>query len=72
MLTSVLPPKTDLTIGFAHIAYPAGAHFARRNAGIRHFQVWNLADLNARAGECHVLAISGLWHNELLGRAGQL
>jgi phosphoglycerate dehydrogenase-like enzyme len=68
----VIPRKEDLTICFAHVAYQLAARFARRDTGIRHFQVWNGADLAARAGEADVLVVSGLWRNELLERAPRL
>jgi D-2-hydroxyacid dehydrogenase (NADP+) len=68
----MLPPKGELTICFAHVAYQLDAQFARRNTGIKSFQVWNRDELDARTGEADVLVISGLWRDELLERAGKL
>jgi phosphoglycerate dehydrogenase-like enzyme len=68
----MLPPKQDLTICFAHVAYQLAAQFAKRERGIPHFQVWNREDLEARVGEADVLVVSGLWRNDLLESAGRL
>lgn len=62
----MIPAKENLTICFAHVAYQLGPQFARRNVGIKHFQVWNREELDKRAGEADVLVISGLWHNGLV------
>ena len=32
------PPKENLTICFAHVAYRMADRFAARNTGIRHFR----------------------------------
>lgn len=68
----MFPGKKELTICFAHVAYQLGPRFAVRNTGINHFQVWNRDDLDRRIGEADVLVVSGLWHNDVLGRAGKL
>ena len=68
----MIPKKEDLTIGFAHVAYQLGPQFAKRDRGIRHFQVWNLDDLRARIGEVDVLVVSGLWRNDLIEHAKKL
>jgi phosphoglycerate dehydrogenase-like enzyme len=62
----MIPAKDKLTICFAHVAYQLGPQFARRNAGIGHFQVWNREELDKRVSEADVLVISGLWHNGLV------
>jgi hypothetical protein len=36
------PAKEELTISFAHVAYRMAERFARRETGIRHFQVSTL------------------------------
>lgn len=64
-----LPPREQLTIGFAHVAYRMKETFAARNTGIRHFQVYDRGELDRRAPEVDVLVISGLWHNGLLDLA---
>jgi len=66
------PPSSDLSICFAHVAYQLEATFARRNTGIRHFQVWSRQELAQRIGEAEVLVISGFWENSLLERATKL
>jgi D-2-hydroxyacid dehydrogenase (NADP+) len=67
-----LPPKDQLTIGFAHAAYQLGAHFASLNTGIRHFEVRSPAELEAKIGEADVLVVSGLWKNALIPAAKRL
>jgi phosphoglycerate dehydrogenase-like enzyme len=68
----VLPPKGELTIGFAHAAYQLGQRFAPRDAGLSSFEVRNFADLEARIAEADVLVVSGMWRNELLAKAPRL
>src|SRR5204862_4710792 len=72
MSQSFLPPKHELTICFAHIAYPMAMVFARRDTGINHFQVSTLDDLTQRVGEADVLVVSGFWRNHLLEHAPRL
>jgi D-2-hydroxyacid dehydrogenase (NADP+) len=67
-----LPERPDLTICFAHVAYQMSATFSARQTGLRHFQVWTLADLMARISEADVLVVSGLWRNFLLDDAPRL
>jgi len=68
----VIPPKDEVTICFAHVAYNMHTQFAKRETGIRSFQVWNRDELDARAGEADVLVISGLWRNDLTEKAQRL
>ena len=68
----MIPQKNDLTICFAHVAYQLEAQFARRNAGIAAFQVWNREELEARLHAADVLVVSGLWRDDLLDRAPRL
>lgn len=72
MLPRALPPKGELTICFAHVAYRLQERFALRNAGIRSFEVRTLDELKARIGEAHVLSVSGLWRNEFVAQAPRL
>lgn len=72
-----MPPQPpaipqDLTICFAHVAYQLEAVFARRETGVRNFQVWTPADVWARLPEADVLLVSGFWQNELLEVAPNL
>ncbi|MBA3479483.1 MAG: D-2-hydroxyacid dehydrogenase [Lautropia sp.] len=46
--------------------------FALRGTGIGHFEVHNLADLQARVGEADVVVVSGLWRNEFIQAAPRL
>jgi D-2-hydroxyacid dehydrogenase (NADP+) len=66
------PPKEDLTICFAHVAYRMADRFALRNTGIRHFQVNTPAEFAARIGEVDVISVSGMWRNDLIPRARKL
>jgi phosphoglycerate dehydrogenase-like enzyme len=68
----MIPPKDQLTICFAHVAYRLQDRFEHRATGIRSFQVWNRGELDDRVGEADVLVVSGLWHDGLLARTGRL
>lgn len=69
---SAFPTREELTICFAHVAYPLAELFAKRNSGLDHFQVWNRGDLSEQIANAHVLVVSGFWNNELLARAPKL
>lgn len=66
------PSHSDLTICFAHVAYQMEATFARRETGLRHFQVWSRQALAERLPEADVLVVSGFWQNSLLENAPKL
>ncbi len=68
----MIPAKPELTVCFAHVAYQFQTPFERRRTGIKSFQVWNRADLEARIGDADVLVISGLWKNDLIEPAKKL
>ena len=68
----MIPPKEDLTIQFAHVAYTLAERFALRETGIRHFQTWTPDDMAARIAEADVLMCSGSWDDGLLAQAGRL
>jgi len=72
MTTRQLPSREDMTICFAHPAYRMAERFGLRKTGIRHCEVRNLADLQARAGEADVVVVSGLWRNDLIQVAPRL
>ena len=72
MTSEALPPREELTIHFAHVAYRLAERFARRETGIRHFQTWNAQDTFRRCAEADVLVLSGLWDNAMLERATRL
>src|SRR5262249_35260531 len=71
-MTQPLPPKDELTICFAHVAYRLAERFAVRNTGIRHFEVRSVEELGARIAEADVLVVSGFWRNEFAARAPKL
>src|SRR6185503_12731207 len=68
----MIPPKDEVTVCFAHVAYNLQTRFAQRGTGIRSFQAWNRDELDARVGEADVLVISGLWRNDLIEKANRL
>src|SRR5581483_3284288 len=68
----MLPPKQDLQILFAHVAYQLGPRFSLRNTGIKYIQAWNREELEKNIGTADVLVISGLWNNDVLEKAGKL
>ena len=68
----MLPPKDRLTVCFAHVAYGMQDRFALRNSGINSFQVRTREELDARLGDFDVLVCSGMWRNDLIGRAPRL
>ena len=57
------PSRGALTVAFAHVAYRAAEEFAARRTGVAHFEVRTLEELERRACEADVLAVSGLWRN---------
>lgn len=72
MTTPALPPREELTIQFAHVAYRLAERFALRDTGIAHFQSWTAADTLDRAPEAHVLICTGFWSPAVLERAQRL
>jgi phosphoglycerate dehydrogenase-like enzyme len=68
----MLPPKDKLTICFAHVAYRLRERFRALDTGIDCYEVRDAAALEQRIGAADVLVVSGLWRNELLGRASRL
>src|ERR1700693_932014 len=68
----MLPPKDQLTICFAHVAYQLRNRFLALDTGIDSFEVRDGAALEQRIGDADVLVVSGLWANELLARAKRL
>ncbi len=66
------PPKENLTICFAHVAYRMADRFAARNTGIRHFEVRSLEELTVRVADADVVSVSMMWRNNLIARAPKL
>src|ERR1700728_783303 len=69
---TAFPSRGALKIAFAHVAYRAAEEFAGRQTGVAHFEVRTFEELEGRAGEADVLAVSGLWRNTLLASAPKL
>ena len=72
MSAPTFPPREDLTVCFAHVAYQMAVTLEKRNVGLRFFQVWTAEELDERVGEAGVLVVSGLWKDGLLDAAPRL
>jgi phosphoglycerate dehydrogenase-like enzyme len=68
----MIPPKNELVICFAHVAYQLDERFSTLGDAIKSFAVRDADTLARRIGEADVLVISGLWNNDLLDRAPRL
>ncbi len=68
----MFPGCSDVRICFAHSAYRFLERFEARATGLAAFQVFTREELERRVAEADVLVISGLWRNELIGRATRL
>lgn len=68
----MLPPRDQLTIGFAHVAYRFDQRFPGRNTGIKALYAASRAELDAMIGQCDVLLCSGLWRNDIPAIAPRL
>ena len=68
----MLPPRDQLTVCFAHVAYRFADRFALRNTGIRFVEVRSRDELDAQVGQADVLVCSGLWRNDLPAIAPRL
>src|SRR5262245_25774882 len=66
------PGRDELTICFAHVAYPLTEIFEKRATGLRYYQVWQRDELAEKISDAHVLVVSGFWRNELLENAPNL
>jgi phosphoglycerate dehydrogenase-like enzyme len=67
-----LPPRSELTVLFAHPAYQLGAEFARRGTGIRAMEARSVGEIGALAPSAQVMCMSGLWRDEHLALAPSL
>ena len=61
----MLPPKDQITICFAHVAYRFDQRFPPRNTGIKAIHVRSREEMDKVIGDCDVLVCSGLWRNDL-------
>src|SRR5262249_47228810 len=68
----MIPPKDQITICFAHVAYRLQERFLALNTGMNSFEVRDRETLECRLEEADVLVISGLWQNRMLARAKRL
>jgi phosphoglycerate dehydrogenase-like enzyme len=68
----VLPPKSETTICFAHVAYRLQERFLERNTGIASFEVRSREELERRMPAADVLVISGLWRDDLVEHGAKL
>src|SRR5437763_10557244 len=68
----MIPPKDEVVICFAHVAYRLDERFAALDTGLKSFEVRDAETLANRIAEADVLVISGLWNNALLDRASRL
>ncbi len=68
----MLPPKDEISICFAHVAYRLHERFQPLDTGIGSFAVRDAGTLENRMAEADVLVISGLWRDSLLDRAPRL
>ncbi len=72
MTTRQFPPKSDLTIHFAHPAYRLHERFQLRDTGIGSFQSWTPEETRARIGDGEIFVASGFWNNDLIPAAENL
>jgi phosphoglycerate dehydrogenase-like enzyme len=68
----MFPSKDELVIGFAHVTYHMRERFEARKTGIKSFEPRDYDTLVRRIGDADVVVVSGLWRNELLGKAPKL
>jgi phosphoglycerate dehydrogenase-like enzyme len=66
------PTRDQISICFAHVAYPLAELFAKRKTNLAHFQVWKRDELPEKIADADVLVVSGFWRNELLDAAPKL
>jgi phosphoglycerate dehydrogenase-like enzyme len=68
----MIPPKDQLQICFAHVAYQMKACFDALNTGISSFEVRDRESLDRRIAEADVLVVSGMWHAGLVDLGSRL
>jgi phosphoglycerate dehydrogenase-like enzyme len=69
---TMLPPKDEIAICFAHVAYQLHERFSALDTGIGSSAIRDPEALEKHVGEADVLVISGMWQNNLLDRANKL
>jgi len=65
-MTTLLPPREQLKICFAHAAYQLGPRFAARRTNIAFTEARDAASFAAQAPSADVIVVSGLWKNDIL------
>lgn len=68
----MLPPRDQITIGFAHVAYNCQERLALRGTGLRSLQARTRAELDAMLPRIDVLSLSGMWRNDIPAAAPKL
>jgi phosphoglycerate dehydrogenase-like enzyme len=68
----MIAPAEKTVICFAHVAYRLQERFAALDTGVSSFAVRDPEALEKRVDEADVLAISGLWQNQLLDQTERL
>jgi phosphoglycerate dehydrogenase-like enzyme len=68
----MIPPKDQLAICFAHVAYRLDDRYQALGTGIASFQAWDAETFANRIGEADVVVVSGMWQNSLLEGAEKL
>jgi len=67
-----LPARKALTILFAHVTYRMGDRFSARGTHIKFVEVRTREDYEAAIPNADVVAVSGMWRNDLLPKASRL
>lgn len=68
----MLPPRDQLTIGFAHVAYNCQERLALRGTGLKSLQARTREELDAMLPQVDVLSLSGMWRNDIPAMAPRL
>jgi len=69
---TMLPPRPNLAICFAHVAYQMKTTFDVLATGLSSFEVRDRGELDRRIGDADVMVVSGMWHNGLIEKAKRL
>jgi phosphoglycerate dehydrogenase-like enzyme len=64
--------KSDIEVLFAHVAYQFPDLFKARKSGMKFAVATSPAELEAKIGTADVVVVSGLWKNDLVGKAPKL
>jgi D-2-hydroxyacid dehydrogenase (NADP+) len=64
--------KSDIEVLFAHVAYQFPDLFKARKSGMKFAVATSPAEIEAKVGTADVVVVSGLWKNDLVGKAPKL